>query len=343
MILEEYRENIPVYEKVRAKALTLLSDEIAKAGMMVSSIDSRIKTEMSLAGKLELKGSKYHTIDDITDIVGLRVVAFYTDDVDKIAALAGSLFKIDWQNSVDKRKLHDINSFGYNSLHYVCTMKEFPGIRFELQMRTALQHVWATMNHDTGYKSGVEVPSEYIRNLNRLAGMMELADDEFSRIRTIINDYRRSVEALVKDGRFEEVGLNADTFRRYLELKPFDRLGRRIAAINQAEVHQSSSMPYLKVLKDMGMQNLGDVEHMIRTDSDDAYALATKQIAGTDLDIVASTVAVQDLCVVHILKGGGGVQQLARMFDELGGSHDTNVQRAEHLFKTCSDLSFMNA
>ena len=342
MILEEYRESLPALEQLQQKAVALLRKELDDTGIIVSSIDSRIKTEASLAGKLELKGSKYRTLSDLTDILGIRVVAFYTDDVDKIAALVGSIFKIDWSNSVDKRKIHQIDSFGYNSLHYICTHPDFPDVRFEVQMRTALQHVWATMYHDTGYKSGVEVPAEHIRNLNRLAGMLELADDEFSRTRTMINDYRRSVEALVKDGRFEEVGLNVDTYKSYLELKPFDHLARRIAAINQAEVHYGSSMPYLKVLREMGVTNLGEIENMIKADSEDAYALATKQIAGTDLDIISSTVAIQDLCIVHILKNGGGLSDLTKMFDSLGGSTETNKSRAQMLISTCSQLSFMN-
>ena len=112
-----------------------------------------------------MKGSKYKSIDDITDLVGLRVITFYTNEVDKVAAIAKRLFDVDWQESVDKRKLHQLDAFGYNSLHYICRMKE-GGPRFELQMRTALQHVWSTIEHDTGYKGSVKIPREYKRQFS---------------------------------------------------------------------------------------------------------------------------------------------------------------------------------
>ena len=107
-----------------------------------------------------------------------------------MAAIAKRVFDIDWKESVDKRKLHQLDSFGYNSLHYICRLKT-GGPRFELQMRTALQHVWSTIEHDTGYKGVVKIPPEYKRQFSRLAGMMELIDDEFSRLRTVLTDYRR--------------------------------------------------------------------------------------------------------------------------------------------------------
>ena len=182
MILDEYRAQLPVFEKMRDEVERMLNDALQRSGLMVTAVTSRIKTEQSLSGKLALKGAKYASLSDITDILGARIVTFYTDDVDRIAAMVEQLFEIDWQNSVDKRMLHQLDSFGYNSVHYICKLPGYD-YRFELQLRTTLQHAWASINHDTGYKTGVEIPREYLRRINRLAGILEMADDEFSRIR----------------------------------------------------------------------------------------------------------------------------------------------------------------
>ena len=117
MILEEYRDALPELESMRVQVLDTLREALERNGLVVTAIETRIKTEESLAGKLALKGAKYATLSDITDILGARIVTFYTDDVDRIASIAEQLFEIDWNNSVDKRRLHQLDSFGYNSLH----------------------------------------------------------------------------------------------------------------------------------------------------------------------------------------------------------------------------------
>ena len=340
-LLREYRENLPLFKEACKQLTDRIAEILRDAGILVASVESRVKTESSLAGKLELKGAKYKTLADITDIVGLRVITFYLDDVDKVASAVERHFEVDWNNSVDKRKLHEVDSFGYLSLHYVCRTPYMP-YRVEIQMRTLLQHAWANMNHDTGYKSGVEIPREYIRNMNRLAGMLELADEQFSRIRTELTDYRRRVQALVASGNLDEVPLDGDSFRSYLDLKPFAQLNGRIAALNQAEIHEVPLMPYLAVFKGLGCKTLGDVSRMLREYAEGAYQIACYQISLTDLDIVASSVAPQDVCIAYVLKKGGGKAGLRYLFDLIYGSSDSNDILAENMLEVAGNLPFMN-
>jgi len=351
MILEEYREQLPVFKKLESVVLDLVQNCLFENNIVVSGVNSRVKTEKSLTGKLELKGYKYRTLSDITDIVGVRIITFFSDEVDIISALSEQLFSVDWDNSVDKRKMLEIDRFGYMSLHYICrvpkslfydpAMPELNEIRFELQMRSTLQHVWANMYHDMGYKSDVEIPAEYQRNMSRLAGMLELADEQFSYIRKEINAYRRNVQSMVATGNFDEVPLNGDTFRSFLALNPFKRLSDKMAAINQAEIYEDSLMPYYNVLRNLNMKTIGDIVRMRNEYSDSAYQLALIQLAGTGLDILANSVALQNLCIVFILKKGYGEAGLTQMFAALYGQNDYNVQRAKRNFEQAKRINII--
>ena len=337
MLMQQYLDLYPTLEQLAQDAYDMLRQALHEQDVYVTAIEHRVKTERSLAGKLELKGAKYKSIDDVTDLVGLRVITFYTDEVDKVAAIAKRLFDIDWKESVDKRKLHDLDSFGYNSLHFICRLKT-GGPRFELQMRTALQHVWSTIEHDTGYKGDVKIPREYKRQFSRLAGMMELIDDEFSRLRLVLSDYRRRTLSLVKSGKLNEVPLSAASFRSYLDLHPFDRLNRRIAAINQAEIIPTSLMPFLPVLESFGLETLGDVQHFLEENSEQAYQLAISQLAITDLDILSSSTALLNLCLVHVLKKDGGREGLKTVYDLINGENEANGLLADMILDQAATL-----
>ena len=340
-ILQEYRDNLPLLNKTADDIRASIKKALDDAGLIIAALECRVKTEHSLAGKLELKGSKYASLGDITDIIGLRIITFYIDDVDKVASAVERLFTVDWENSVDKRKIHDIDSFGYLSLHYICKTTGCP-YRFEIQMRTVLQHAWANMNHDTGYKSGVEIPTRYRRDMSRIAGMLELIDDEFSRIRTEINDYRRRVQALVASGNLADVALDGDSFRSFLAIEPFKNLNRKIAAVNQAEIQDVSLLQFLPVFKGMGFKTLGDIENLIKQYSEAAYQIATFQIGLTDIDIVSSSIGPQDLCIAYIIKSGWGKAGLKLMLDALNGPSESNDAMAEFLEEETKGLPFMN-
>ena len=131
MILEDYRNNLETFEIIKKVVLEQLNGYVKSFGSIVNSVEARIKTEKSLAGKLALKGDKYQDIFDITDLVGARVVTFYNDEVDKFAAQVEKSFDIDWDNSIDKRKMYNVDQFGYMSLHYICHTY----LRFQLKLQ----------------------------------------------------------------------------------------------------------------------------------------------------------------------------------------------------------------
>ena len=351
MILDDFIANKGTFEKMQEIVLGKIKDLLAENNMLVTSVEGRVKDPKSLAGKLELKGQKYSSIEDITDLFGARVVAFYKNQVDKVASLIENNFEIDWENSVDKRKALESDQFGYMSLHYICRIPKTlyydenePNInkyRFEIQLRTALQHVWATANHDTGYKSDIEIPTEYVRSLNRLAGLLEIADEEFSSLLSNITEYRRNVSSLVKGGHYDDLPLNGDTFNSYLEIEPFKALNQRIASINNAEIQKQSLHPYFEVFKSFEFKTIGDIERMKKKYEDDAFRLASLQLGSTDIDIIAETIGVQNLCEVIIIRESGSEAYLKYFLDILHGENDRNIKTARRIFAQAESINIV--
>jgi ppGpp synthetase/RelA/SpoT-type nucleotidyltranferase len=168
------------------------------------SISFRCKTKESFERKVDIKQS-YSALEDITDLAGVRIITHFSDDVDVVASMIESEFKIDRANSIDKRAALDPDRFGYLSLHYVVSLKRerevldeyaaFKGLKLEIQIRSILQHTWAEIEHDIGYKSSVEVPKVIKRKFSRMAGLLELADQEFVAIRSELSKYQKSMLA----------------------------------------------------------------------------------------------------------------------------------------------------
>lgn len=329
-LLDEFKENEPTFYAMKDFVLGYLKKIICEErGIFVAGIEARVKQYESLEGKLNLKGHKYKSIADITDLCGARIITFYIDHVDYIASLIEKAFDIDYDNSIDKRKLYEVDRFGYMSLHYICKIpkslysdERFPKLnefKFEIQMRTSLQHVWATIFHDTGYKSDVEVPKEYIRMLARLEGMLEIADDEFLTIRNEIDEYRKKIRSLVSKGEFKDISLNIDSFKNYIALKPYMSLVQKIANITGAEVEFVSYLRFYEVFVELGIKMLSEVEQMRIDNSEDAYKLSLLQLGGTDIDIISSTVAIQNILIIYILKRGGSREELKEMLEKVNG------------------------
>ena len=347
MLLEEYDELLPTLEKINEILVNFLNSEFKEKITIVNSFETRVKSRKSLQGKLDLKGYKYNSVMDLSDLVGGRIITFYQDGIDKVAATISEALDVDWTNTVDKRKQFEVDKFGYASLHYVCRIPEklfkdpaYPklnDIRIEIQMRTILQHAWASISHDTGYKNDVEVPREILRTLNSLAGLLEIADKEFFNLRNTLDDYRRRVKGVVASGKFDDVELDIESFNAYVQSGAFEKLNRRIASINNMEIEEMPFTPFLSTLKKLNFETLGDVDRMLKQYSEEAYQLALRQLNDLDVDIVGSTIGILNLIVVYIIKSGFGDVGVKMLLDHIYGERKYNEKFAKRILENAKN------
>ena len=309
LILEDYRKQRDDFVKLGDVAHKILADIAKDLGLTVLAVEHRVKEEKSLAGKLERKGDGYNTLEDITDILGCRVICFLSDEIDKIGKKVEETFVIDWENSSDKRTLLKENAFGYLSLHYICSLPygdkwpdEICGKKFEVQIRTILQHAWSAIHHDIGYKSDFGVPREISRQFARLAGLLELADDEFVRARDNMAYYTEDIRKRIITDDADEVVINMISLNEYvLHNAKMQQLIKEIADICGSEIKVIDPENYIPQLAFLGVKKLGDIEIMIKENYNLAIKLAKKALSIANLDIVSSSVALRFLCRAELI------------------------------------------
>lgn len=232
-LVSAYQAALPRYERQREAAVTLLGDVLAQAGLKIHHLTGRVKRPASLADKLRRKPGRYQQLDDLTDLVGVRVITYFESDVAVVSRLLEEHFEVDWAHSVDKGKVHDPDRFGYMGVHYVLRARRsaggHPDLRFEVQIRSILQHAWAEIEHDLGYKNREAVPREVRRRFNRLSGLLEIADEEFMALHRLSRDYAANLPARVLDNP-DSVYIDAQSIGHLLGVAPVQGLDAAVAA-----------------------------------------------------------------------------------------------------------------
>ena len=341
LILEDYRKQRNDFVALGDTVHTILSNIVKELGITVLAVEHRVKKEKSLAGKLEKKGDSYNTLEDITDILGCRVICFLSDEIDKIGQKVEENFVVDWENYSDKRALIKEDAFGYLSLHYICSLPfgekwpdEICGKKFEIQIRTILQHAWSAINHDIGYKSDFGVPREIKRRFARLAGLLELADDEFVRTRNSMSEYTEDVRKRIITNEADDVPINMISLNEYvLNNQKMQSVIHEIADIAGAEINEIDPESYIPQLAFLGITRLGDIEVMINQNYDLAMALAKKALSAADLDIVSSSVALRFLCRAELLNKNYDFDKIVEFLKISFGTKEKAERQAKYLLK----------
>lgn len=275
-ILEEYDNNINRFEEF-IKIVEEKIDKELKNKIKILPISSRVKERESLSQKIDKKNAEarspktaYKKLGDITDIAGVRIITFHDSDVLKIGKIIRSKFIIDRNNSVDKRQ-NKTTDFGYKSLHYVISLnfeeyvdestQNFKDLKVEVQIRTILQHAWAEIQHDLGYKNKVNIPLKYRRSFSRLSALLEMGDMEFDRLRKGLSTYREGLYKNIENTK-KVIPLDQDSLAIFIgtntifeEIKEFMRNDYSVKFVDyKPDAELIERLEYLKIYTISGLR-----------------------------------------------------------------------------------------
>lgn len=235
--VEAYGRKRHLYQGFLTVMNKILHDTLAEHGIKVASVESRLKEEESFGNKVvephpkDPNQPKYkNPLNDVQDMVGLRVITLVLKTLDEIDAVLLKEFHI--HERTDKSDvLKEEERFGYQSVHYIVSLMEnrttlteyrrYQGLVAEIQVRTVLQHAWAEVEHDIQYKSIETIPAPYRRRFLALAGMFELADRELNSLQAEDQALQKSAQQSVQHGELDEVAITPESLKTYLD----ERLG----------------------------------------------------------------------------------------------------------------------
>ncbi|MBQ5330497.1 MAG: hypothetical protein J6F31_04520 [Oscillospiraceae bacterium] len=330
-ISEEYSEVLPLYKAVEAEAFGLISSSLDRKNLSIHQITSRVKDENSTIEKLRRKNAKYSSFRDFTDMVGIRVICYFSSDVDAVGEAVSGVFEVNRLLSIDKREVIAPNAFGYISLHFICSLKKREGlsdelcsIPFEVQIRSILQHAWAEIEHDLGYKTEIAVPAHVRREFSRIAGLLEVADECFDRIRAGLKGYEANVHAVINDKSVHNYGIDLVTLKAFVNYSnAYIGLCTIIAQNSGAAIRETSPETYVQLFHAFGIDSVGMLYGIMEENYGAILEMAAALLKGAEIDELASTVGLYYILRVWVKNSGFSENEIRQMLESDGMDRET--------------------
>ena len=332
-IMERYDARKEVYQNFALEILHQLENILREEKLVCNMISSRLKDRESLSKKIDQKREKYTKLEDITDIAGVRIITYYIADVSRVAEIVEQEFTVDRENSIDKSAALEPDRFGYCSVHYVVEMsperlklreyQAYAGLKCEIQIRSVLQHAWAEIEHDLGYKSTIAIPRDIRRSFSRLAGLLEIADKEFQDIRSFLKSYQNEAAGKMERKELQDMEIDAILLSTVIESNSnilnlnetlADILGDRLRKQIPPENLESA----IKQLRWFGVCTVDQLQSFIAKNKDKAAVVARKMC---DLGIrpfrtLKRTIALDYLCYAELLTANPSLERIKQYLNE---------------------------
>ena len=178
----------------------------------ISSIQTRLKSQVSIMQKLEKKGlllNSENIEENIHDVAGIRVICSYVDDIYR---LGSALIKQTDIELVDRKDyIANPKPNGYRSLHLIVKVPVFfeesmKKVYAEVQIRTIAMDFWASLEHQMKYKKKISDPEEVAARLKKCADVISYTD-------LMMLDIRKEMDGM--EGEQSEMEQILDKIKRF--------------------------------------------------------------------------------------------------------------------------------
>lgn len=262
---------VPKHEILTGTVVQIISSLLKNANIDYLTVSGRTKKADSIREKIKRK-SYFNPETQMTDISGIRIIAYFESDVKKISDLIEKSFNIDIEHSLPKNSLLANDQIGYRSVHYVADLgeqrailpefKDLNDLKFEFQIRTVMQHAWAELAHDRNYKFSGKLPREIERMLYLYSGMLEIADKGFDQISQQIDEYIHDFNKRTTAGDYD-IEINSISLEEFLEKWTKDH-GFYLEPVDP--LFKSDHGELVSELKDLGVDKISDLIKIIPAD-----------------------------------------------------------------------------
>jgi ppGpp synthetase/RelA/SpoT-type nucleotidyltranferase len=212
-LLADYDSLKDGFVDLQSTTKALVDTILREKRISIHSIQARVKDRAKLEAKYRDAKKDYKSLNEIPDLVGLRIITYFPEDIDQVTNIIRQEFQL--IGLPDDKRVAKINEFGYSALHMDCRYskdqlnrteyRRFDNCWFEIQITTILGHAWAEIHH-AWYDRQCSSPPEEERRFHRLAAVLELADQEFSLIRKS-KIQRESMASVMEDESLPDISI----------------------------------------------------------------------------------------------------------------------------------------
>ena len=159
---------------------------------IMSSVSGRVKTPESIYAKLMRKGLEPNlktACEKLNDLIGVRIVCLFLDDVYKIADILTE--QQDIQLVKKKDYISKPKKNGYMSLHLIVDIpiyfdQNISTKRVEIQIRTIAMDFWSVLDYQLLYKKDVSAAEKVGRELKKYSEEIADLDRKMQKLRNKI-------------------------------------------------------------------------------------------------------------------------------------------------------------